>query len=928
MKGDQAHDYLRSSDFVDSEHIILVDSLPEALRLLSSEKGDAALMPKLVGLTLMNDLNLTNLTQSPVVVESYNRPFSFAVKGGDLLLLERLNQGLSIVKKTGQYREIYDKWFGALEPKELSLKSVLKYIVGALLALLLTGSVFAMWTFSLRKQVVSRTKELADEIIERKNAEMRFRQVVDTIQEVFWIGSLDWKEIYYVSPAYEHIWGGKCDEIYQNPLAWVESVVKEDRPKIRAAIPKVIHADTLKIVFPDYRIRKPDGSIVWISVRTFPILDVSGRPYRIAGIAEDITTRKQAEKSLQDILSHQEALLAAIPDIIMEVDANKVYTWANQVGIDFFGEDVLGKEAAYYFEGDHDTYQAVDALFRGEEDVIYVRSWQRRRDGQKRLLAWLCRVLKDSAGNVIGAISTARDITERKLIEEYIEREKVFSDHIINSLPGIFYMYDDQWKLVRWNRKHEEVTGYSHEELLGMHILDLFAEAHKHHITLCVQSVFAEGESFAEAPLLTKSGKQIPHFFTGRLTELDGKQYLLGVGVDITERVRAEEEKDLLQAQLLQAQKMESVGRLAGGVAHDFNNMLSAITGHAELAMMRCTSSEPILANLKVIHDSAHRSAGLTRQLLAFARKQTVAPRVIDVNDTVAGMLKMLMRLIGEDIDIVWMPGAGLWKVKIDPSQIDQLLANLCVNARDAIPGVGKVTIETENTTFDEAYCAVHLGFACGEYVVLAVSDNGHGMSKEVLDYIFEPFFTTKDLGKGTGLGLATVYGIVKQNDGFVNVYSEPDKGTTFKIYLPRFVGEAIEPRAESTAETPKGRGEMLLLVEDEPVILEVSREMLAQLGYVVLVASTPGEALRQAETHAAEIKLLITDVVMPKMNGRDLAKLISNIKPGLKCLFISGYTANVIANHGVLDEGVHFLQKPFSMKDLASKVRQALEQE
>ncbi|MFH0996095.1 MAG: ATP-binding protein [Pseudomonadota bacterium] len=384
----------------------------------------------------------------------------------------------------------------------------------------------------------------------------------------------------------------------------------------------------------------------------------------------------------------------------------------------------------------------------------------------------------------------------------------------------------------------------------------------------------------------------------------------------------------MLQAQLLQAQKMESVGRLAGDVAHDFNNMLSAILGHAELAIMRCTPSEPIHAHLKVIEDSARRSADLTRQLLAFARKQTVAPKVLDINDTVASMLKMLLRLIGEDIDVVWMPEAGLWHVKIDPSQIDKLLANLCVNARDAIAGVVKVTIETENIAFDEAYCAVHLGFICGEYVMLAVSDDGCGMSKEVLDHLFEPFFTTKETGKGTGLGLATVYGIVKQNDGFVNVYSEPDKGTTFKIYLPRFVGEAVAPTAESTTETPKGCGEMVLLVEDEPVILDVSREMLEQLGYVVLIAGTSGEALRKAKAYGAEIELLITDVVMPEMNGRDLAKLLNDIKPGLKCLFISGYTANVIAHRGVLDEGVNFLQKPFSMKDLSSKVRQALERE
>ena len=328
---------------------------------------------------------------------------------------------------------------------------------------------------------------------------------------------------------------------------------------------------------------------------------------------------------------------------------------------------------------------------------------------------------------------------------------------------------------------------------------------------------------------------------------------------------------------------------------------------------------------MRVIEKSALRSAGLIRQLLAFARRQAVAPKVLDLNDSVT-MFKMLRRLIGEDIELVWIPGADLWPVKIDSSQVDQLLVNLCVNARDAIAGVGKVIIETENTTFDGAYCTVHPGFICGEYVMLAVSDDGCGMNKDVLDHLFEPYFTTKELGKGTGLGLSTVYGIVKQNEGFINVYSEPGKGTTFKIYLPRFVGEAGEPLAESTAETPKGRGETVLLVEDEALILDVSRTMLERLGYTVLTANAPGEALRQAKLHASEIQLLITDVVMPEMNGRSLTKLIRDIKPGLKCLFISGYTANVIAHRGVLEEGVNFLQKPFSMEDLASKVHQALE--
>jgi nitrogen-specific signal transduction histidine kinase/CheY-like chemotaxis protein len=397
---------------------------------------------------------------------------------------------------------------------------------------------------------------------------------------------------------------------------------------------------------------------------------------------------------------------------------------------------------------------------------------------------------------------------------------------------------------------------------------------------------------------------------------------------DITERKRSEEDRQRLQAQLLQAQKMESVGRLAGGVAHDFNNMLTAILGHAELAMRRCTPSEPIHADLKVIEKSVHRSADLIRQLLAFARKQTVAPKVLDLNDTLTGMLKMLRRLMGEDIDFAWMPGADLWPVKIDPSQIDQLLANLCVNARDAIDGVGKVTIETQNTAFDASYCATHADLVFDEYVMLAVSDDGCGMNKDVIDQLFEPFFTTKEVGRGTGLGLAMVYGIVKQNEGFINVYSEPGKGTTFKIYLPRFAGEAVEPMVANVAETPTGRGETVLLVEDEATILTLGQAMLERLGYKVLTAGTPGEAARLAEAYAGEIQLLITDVVMPEMNGRDLADLLSAVKPRLKCLFMSGYTSNVIAHHGFLEEGVQFLQKPFSLHDLAAKVRKALERE
>ncbi len=390
--------------------------------------------------------------------------------------------------------------------------------------------------------------------------------------------------------------------------------------------------------------------------------------------------------------------------------------------------------------------------------------------------------------------------------------------------------------------------------------------------------------------------------------------------------MQTEQEREKLQAQLIQVQKMESVGRLAGGVAHDYNNMLSVIIGNAELALGNTPLDDPLHEELKEILDAARRSTDITRQLLAFARKQTIRPEVIHLNETVEGMLRMLRRLIGEDIDLSWQPFSGLWPVSMDPSQLDQVLANLLVNARDAIEGVGRVTIETANITFDAEYCADHVGFVPGDFVLLAVSDDGHGMDRDILDNIFEPFFTTKGIGEGTGLGLATVYGIVKQNDGFINVYSEPGKGTTFKIYLPRHGGEAVVIKVQDQEEIPVSRGETVLIVEDETSILKLARRILGRLGYTVLEASTPGRAVDLAGEHKGEINLLITDVVMPEMNGRDLAGKLQALYPDLRVLFMSGYTANVIAHRGVLDEGVHFMQKPFSNRDLAMKVREALE--
>jgi len=553
-----------------------------------------------------------------------------------------------------------------------------------------------------------------------------------------------------------------------------------------------------------------------------------------------------------------------------------------------------------------------------------------RKDGSIVPTEARIKFLRDELGKPVGLLGISRDITERKQAEETLRfSEEKYRELWEQIRDGIALADAETGILLDCNQALADLVGRTREELIGQHQSILHFPAGDNAIfTPSFEKHRTDPDGkMLEDVLITKAGETKVAEITATVITLQGKKVIQGIFRDITERKKAEEEREKLEAQFRQAQKMESVGRLAGGVAHDFNNMLQIILGHSEMALGETAADSPLREDLLEIQKAANRSADLTRQLLAFARKQTVIPRVLDLNETLEGMLKMLRRLIGEDIDLFWKPGLDLWKVKMDPSQIDQILANLSVNARDAISGTGKVTIETENVTLDEAYCAGHVGFSPGQYVQLTVSDDGCGMDPETLEHIFEPFFTTKKEDEGTGLGLATVYGIMKQNGGFINVYSEPGKGTAVKIYLPQFEGKAAEVLAENAEETPRGHGETVLLVEDEESILKLGQKILERLGYTMLSAGTPGEALRLAETHAGEIHLLITDVVMPEMNGRDLAERIVSIKPGLKCLFMSGYTANAITHHNVLDEGMQFIQKPFSLKNLAAKVREILDQ-
>ena len=393
---------------------------------------------------------------------------------------------------------------------------------------------------------------------------------------------------------------------------------------------------------------------------------------------------------------------------------------------------------------------------------------------------------------------------------------------------------------------------------------------------------------------------------------------LLAVARDVTDQRRLEDE-------LRQAQKMEAVGNLAGGIAHDFNNLLTAMCGYSEFILGDEEASDSVRRSATQIARAAESATALTRQLLAFSRKQILQPRVLDLNEVVTTVERMLGRVIGEHITLETSLDGGLGHVKADPGQIEQVILNLAVNARDAMPGGGTIVVETANVEIDEAAARQHVGLEEGSYVVLSVSDTGPGIDPEVVERVFDPFFTTKPIGEGTGLGLSTAYGIVTQSGGYIGVYSEPGRGATFKIYLPRVLDEAPAEPVPLPANV-EGGSETILLVEDEEIVRGIATEILQRSGYTVLAAATPEDALAVAERQPGTIDLLLTDVVMPKMGGRDLAVRVCALRPGIKVLYTSGYTDAAIVHHGVLGEGPAFLQKPFTRKVLLRRVREALD--
>jgi two-component system, cell cycle sensor histidine kinase and response regulator CckA len=771
-------------------------------------------------------------------------------------------------------------------------------------------------------------RKRAEEALRR--SESQYRLLAENSLDVIWTIDLEGRYT-FISPSVVNLSGFTPEEALS--LSIDDILVPDDLARTRQFMAEEMQkpldqqSPSLTLELRHYR---KDRSIVDIETTMTWIRDREGLPAGIQGTSRDITERKQTEKALGESEETFRALAENSIDTIMRFDKEHRHLYVNpivesQTGIQ--AEDFLGKT---HKEMGFPEYLC--ELWGGAIDKVFKTGKTGRIEFKLPTdlwVDWLCMPEFDENGEVKAVITSARDITDRKRAERALQESEARFRDISESMADWIWEIDAEGTFTYVSENVFSILGYTTQELLGKTPFDFMPPDEARRVAGKFTEIVANKQIIRDLENwnLSKDGKRIC-LVTNGIPLLDERGELLGyrgIDRDITERKKAEEEKTKLEGKLRQSQKMEAVGRLAGGVAHDFNNILTGINGYAEMIIEGLDADDSLRPNMEVILSSGKRAADLTAQLLAFSRKQIIAPRVIAPNDILIESQKMLRRIIAEDIDFVFAPGNRLWRILADPTQLDQVLMNLAVNARDAMPNGGKLTIETQNVSLDDEYCKSHAGFKPGDYVMLAVTDTGHGMDEETKSKIFEPFFSTKEVGKGTGLGLAMVYGVMKQNKGFINVYSEIGEGTTFKIYFPALKEKAEKPATDKIADMPAGT-ETVLLVEDEGIVRNLAKTVLERQGYTVIVAPDGEKAYLEYTQYAGKIDLLLTDVIMPKMNGGELYKKLLDLKPGLKALFMSGYTEDAIAHHGVLDKGTHFLQKPFTIQALAKAVRKALD--
>ena len=812
-------------------------------------------------------------------------------------------------------------------------------VPAALGAIAIALGLLAAELFASRRALRTRQAEL-------EASEHRLLELAAQSRTVAW--ETDAQGLYtYVSPVAEAVFGYRPDELV-GTKRFYDLHPEPGREAFRQA---ALTAFARRETFADFEnaVVAKDGHVVWVSTSGIPVADAGGALRGYRGNDVDVSARKRAEEALRENDLKLRALFASMDEIVAMhelvadadgtprdyrlTDVNEAYCRLTGLARD----EAVGKLASETYRASPPPFLAEYAQAALSGTSCHFETYYAPLDKYFQISA--VPLGRNRFATVSADVTASRRAEARlhALLEESNQARHallgILEDHdraaadlkrlatAIEQSADSIVVTDEKAAIQYVNPAFERVTGYRREEAIGQN-------------PRILQSGRQDAEFYRQMWATLSAGQP----WKGRLVNRrkDGANYTedavispvfdargqivnyVAVKRDVSEQLR-------LSAQLQQAQKMDSIGRLAGGVAHDFNNMLTVILGHAEMKLADPALAPTVRASLEEIRRAATDSAALTRQLLAFARQQAIAPRPLDLNETVGHSIRMLHRLIGENIELVWQPAAAALPVQADPAQIDQILVNLCVNARDAIGGTGRIDIETAPATLDAAFCGGHPGAVAGDYVRLAVRDTGCGMDAETLAHAFEPFYTTKPTGAGTGLGLSTVYGIVKQNSGYVDIASEPGHGTTVDIFLPRCAAPAVAAPGPAVPAPAADSAQTILLVEDEPAILAVAAQMLSNLGYVVRAAHTPAEAVRVAKEHPGPIHLLLTDVVMPGLNGRDLAKTLGDLRPGLRTLFMSGYNADVIARNGILDARFAFVRKPFTRDELAAKIREVL---
>jgi two-component system, cell cycle sensor histidine kinase and response regulator CckA len=787
---------------------------------------------------------------------------------------------------------------------------------------------------SLRSSEISGQKRIlavVRDIAERKGTEEALRRteilhrlITENAADVIWAYSFKTEAFTYVSDSVQKLRGYTPEEVMHQTIG--EAISPKSLASVIQSMLKSLQerkpGDTSFMV-TKHLVDQPckNGSVVSTEVMSTIVFDDEGRPDEIIGISRDITERKRAEEKLLTIEFSMNQASDAI--FWMNRDAGFFYVNGQACHLLGYGRDELLTLHLWDIDPVFTREQWEADWSISQKDVgtgqHRLETLHRRKDGTvfPVEVTWNYICFGETEMHVV----LVRDISERKRAEKALQESEELYRKLITTVPDVIIRTDLEGNILFVKEAEFQSFGYSgNERIMGKNILSFVTEHDRGRAEENMQIMVEQYLGPQEYILIGHEGLQIDCEINGDiLRHNDGTPFGMVFFIrDLTEKKR-------MQAQLIQSQKMEAVGRLAGGVAHDYNNMLGVILGYASMIEKELPSVHPAQSKIKSIISAAERSANLTKQLLAFARQQIIAPVVVNLNDELTSLQKMLGRLIGEDIRLVLHTEGKLWNIKIDPTQLTQVFTNLATNARDAIENVGTITIGTANVFIDEAKASEQDDIPPGEFVMVSFSDSGAGMDNKIQAHIFEPFFTTKPIGQGTGLGLATVFGVVKQNNGFINVSSDPGHGTSFKIYFPRFIGESDQVDEDRDEQFLKGK-ETILIVEDEEELLYLTKVTLEAHGYNVLSALSPSEACTLCEKYTAPIDILVTDVVMPGMNGKELKEWMEKKYKTIKTLFVSGYTSDIVAKRGVLEEGMHFLQKPFTRLALLKKVKELLQ--